>query len=88
MMTLTSDIRLSFEAIGVRFQSILNEKYGELEEVINNVVDNFDFEKVLTAHVNNLIEEGIEKAAENVDLSGALKDILFKEIDNRLSKVE
>jgi len=86
MIQIQSDIRLSFEELKISFQSILDNRRDEFKAICKNAVDNFDFEKALTNHINDKINEGLEKAFSGIDLSETLQRQIWNEIEDRMSK--
>ncbi len=87
MITLTSDLRLAFDQIGIKFQSIINENRATLEQIAKNAVENFDFETVLTEHINSKINEGLEEAFNEIDLKENLKIKIWDEINKKLEQI-
>ena len=85
MINLTSDIRIEFEQLGIRFQSILNNKQEELEAIIKRVIDNFDFETLLEVHIEKKIKEGLERAFDEIGVSDQLKIKIGNEIEKRIN---
>lgn len=88
MLRLESNLRLSFEEMNIRFQSIIMDHQDELDRIIKNTIKDFDFERVLTAHVNCKIQEGIDKAFKEIDVSEALKMRIWSEINKRLEEIK
>lgn len=84
MLTLKSDLEVSFEHLVIKFQSILDEHRDQLEEIVRKTVDDFDFEEILQRHIKYKIEEGIEKAFSEIDLSDSLKTKIWNEIEKRV----
>ena len=85
MINLTSDIRMEFEQLGIRFQSVLNDKQEELEAIIKRVIDNFDFETLLEVHIEEKIKEGLKRAFDGIDISDQLKIKIGNEIEKRIN---
>ena len=88
MITITSDIALSFNQLTIKFQSILDDHKEEIEAMTRKAVAEFDFEAVLKAHIQNKIEEGLSKAFESIDLSERFQTMIWKEIDEKLQAAE
>jgi len=88
MITITSDIALSFKQLTIKFQSILDDHKEEIEAMTRKAVAEFDFEAVLKAHIQNKIEEGLSKAFESIDLSERFQTMIWKEIDEKLQAAE
>ena len=84
MIELRSDVNMCFENINLKFISILNERRREFEEIVRKVVSEFDFESAFASHINTKIEEGLEKAFDEIDLSETLKVKIWNEIEKRL----
>ena len=82
MIKLQSDLRISFDQIGIKFQSIVNDHREQLEEITRKIVEEFDFQTLLKEH----IEEGLEKAFDKIDLSENLTIEIWNEINKRLIK--
>ena len=87
IMRLESDLKISFEQLNIKFQSMLNDKRDELEKIVKNIIDNFDFEKLLKYHIEAKIKESLEKAFDEIDLSENLKIKLWNEIEKKLNKL-
>jgi hypothetical protein len=83
---ITSDIHVSFDTLSIKFAEMLDGHKAEMEEIVKGVVDNFDFEKAITEHINYKIEAGLEKAFSSIDLSDTLRDTIWTEIERRMSK--
>lgn len=86
MITISSDLRLSFEQLGIKFQRILTEHQEELEVLTKKAVESFDFEGVLESHIHSVIQYGIERAFDDVDLSDKFRVEIWNEIEKRLKK--
>jgi len=87
MITLESDLRVSFDQIGIKFQSIINDHRKELEEIIKNAISNFDFKAALEWHIQKKIESGLEDAFSEISLKENMKIKIWDEIEKRLEKV-
>ena len=57
MITLQSDLKLSFEELGIKFHSMLKDNQDDLESLIRKAVDNFDFETEIKHHVNKKMHD-------------------------------
>ena len=87
MITLESDLRISFDQIGIKFQSIINDHRKELEEIIKNAVSNFDFKAALEWHIQKKIKSGLEDAFSEISLKENMKIKIWDEIEKRLEKI-
>ena len=81
---LESDLRLSFEQLGIKFQSLLDESRYQFEELCKKAIDNFDFEEVFEIHIHRCIRDGLSKAFSEIDLSEKFKVEIWNEIEKRL----
>ena len=88
MIHLTSDLRLNFEQLGIRFQAILNDHKDELDTILKKAVLDFDFENVVAQHAHNIIHEGLEKAFSEIDISEQLKIKIWAELERRMGEKE
>jgi hypothetical protein len=82
---LHSDLRLSFEQIGIKFQSILTEYQEQFETLSRRALESFDFEKAFAEHIHGCIEDGLEKAFSEIDLSERFKIEIWHEVEKRLN---
>lgn len=87
MLRLESDLKISFEQIGIKFQSIVNEERDRLEAIAKEAVENFDFENVLRMHITEKINEGLEAAFSEIDLKENLKIKIWGEINKKLDQI-
>jgi hypothetical protein len=85
MITVESDIKLAFDQLRYKFQSILNEHSQEIETIVRNAIANFNFEEVLKAHVEGKINQGLEEAFNEIDLKESLKSKIWAEIEKKMS---
>jgi len=83
-LNVTTDIHVCFEEIRVKFQRLLNTKQEEMDAIIKDAVDNFDFQNTLHQHVQNKIHESLEKVFEEIDLSESLKLKVWAEIEKQI----
>lgn len=88
LIEIESTIKLSFEDITLQLQRFIDDRKNELESIIKDAVDNFNFEEQLKYHVDSIIYDHLEKAFGKIDLTQRLKDIAYKMIDERLSQLE
>lgn len=86
MITLESDLKLSLDELNIKFISMLNGHRDELEMIIDKAVESFDFEKVLTEHVHNIIEDALYKAAQEIDLTDNIKALIWSKIEENINK--
>lgn len=84
MITLTSDLKLAFEQLQIKFMSILDGHRAEIEELTKKAVDSFDFEDVLRSHVHDLMREGLDKVFSEIDLSDRFRTIIWTEIEKKM----
>ena len=84
LITLNSDLRLSFEEMNIRFMSILDDKRDELTGILRMAMDEFDFTKAFEEHVQAKIHEGLDKAFDEIDISARLKVLIWNELERRL----
>lgn len=87
MITLTSDLRVAFDQIGVKFMSICNENREELEAIARKAVESFDFETVITAGIHQKIRQGLEDAFSEIDLNDSMSVLIWNEINKKLGGI-
>ena len=84
MFTIDSDIRISFEQLGIKFHTIMDTYKDEFDRITKEAVANFDFETAIKAHVQAKIEEGLEEAYNEISLSEPIKNKFFEALEIKL----
>jgi uncharacterized UBP type Zn finger protein len=79
-----TDLKVSFEQLSIRFQDLLDEKKEELEAILKDAINNFDFKKVIQEKVSEVLTENLRTAFEGIDLSSTFKDKIWDEIEKRI----
>lgn len=86
-ITLETDIRVSFDQLGIKFHDMMYDKSEELKALLQNILNNFDFETALKNHVEAKIRDSVCEAMTQIDLSSDLKRIIWAEIEKKLGGV-
>jgi len=84
MLTLHSNLKLCFDDLNIAFAEMLQDRQKELQKITQDIVDNFDFEQALKAHIEKKIEEGLEKAFSEVDFSDHVKAEMWDYIEKNM----
>jgi hypothetical protein len=85
MITVTSDLRIAFEQMGIKVRSLLDSHKAEIDAIVKQAIDNFDFERVLTEHVQDKIRQGLSDAMYDIDLTETLKQRIWAQIETSLN---
>ena len=59
----------------------------ELAKIAQEAIDNFNFEKVLTNEIDNLLDEAIHTALDGMDFSKDIRELIYKEVEKRINHV-
>ena len=85
MLTINSDIKVCFEQLNIKFQSLVDIHKKELETLTANAIKGFDFETAIDFHVKNKLSQGLDRAFEEIDISDKFKQIIGNEIESKLA---
>ena len=85
MYNITSDIRLHFDQIAASFQCILDAQNSEIDKCIKEIIQNFDFERLLTQHIEYKIKDSLAQAFDKIDITENLKSIIWNRLEKDLN---
>ncbi len=84
MITLDSQIRISMEELNIAFSQLLNEKREELERMIKDELDSFDFEEMFRSHIRLAIERALEEAFRDIRLTDSVRTRIWNIIEKEM----
>lgn len=81
-----ADLRIRFEDMKVKFMEIMHEYDDEMVALCKKAIDAFDFETAFITYVHRCIDDGLEQAFQEIDLSEDFKRKIWVEIEKRLKR--
>ena len=84
MITLNTDIKIQFDEVRTVMMQHLDGKKDELTKIVKDAIDNFNFEQVLSIKIDNLLDESLHIALDEMDFSKDIREIIFKEDEKRI----
>lgn len=84
--TIDTDIKVRLPELSQKVRQLLMLKADDFDIIINNVIDNFDFERLLKTHIEDKIQDSISLAFQEIDLIEEMKSKIWAEINSRLNK--
>lgn len=88
MIKIESDIKIGFETLNYKFQSLIQDKQEELNKIIKNIIDNFNFEEALSIHINSKLKDSIEQAFDEIDITQSLKNLIWSRLEKEIKDLE
>ncbi len=84
--TIDTDIKVRLPELSQKVRQLLTTKADEFDSIIKKVIDNFNFEGLLSEHIKDKIQDSIALAFDEINLVDTMKSKIWAEINSQLNK--